>query len=104
MPVIEIDPKHASDEQVVACAELCPAGLEVKSKKLVVKDPVACGYAKGCLERLDETEGITVNWDDSNFLFKFETDGSLTAQQALDIAIETLSKEAKGFAEDIKAL
>ena len=53
---------------------------------------------------VDETEGITVNWDDSNFLFKFETDGSLTAQQALDIAIETLSKEAKGFAEDIKAL
>ena len=104
MPVIEIDPKHASDDAVVACAELCPAGLEVKNKKLVVKDPVACGYAKGCLERLDETEGVTINWDDSNFLFKFETDGSLTAQQALDIAVDILSKEAKEFADDIKAL
>ncbi len=104
MPVIEIDPKHASDDAVVACAELCPAGLEVKNKKLVVKDPIACGYAKGCLEKLDETEGVTVNWDDTNFLFKYETDGSLTAQQALDIAIDLLSKEAKGFADDIKAL
>ncbi|MBP5685896.1 MAG: hypothetical protein J6W72_05675 [Candidatus Methanomethylophilaceae archaeon] len=47
---------------------------------------------------------MTVNWDDTNFLFKFETDGSLTAQQALDIAIETISKEAKSFADDIKAL
>ncbi|MBE6518015.1 MAG: DNA-directed RNA polymerase subunit D [Thermoplasmata archaeon] len=104
MPVIEIDPKHAADLQVVKCAELCPAGLEVKGKKLVVKDPVACGYARGCLEKLDETEGITVNWDDSNFLFKYETDGSLTAQQALDIALEVLSKEAKDFAGDIAAL
>ena len=104
MPVIEIDPKHASDDAVVACAELCPAGLEVKNKKLVVKDPVACGYAKGCLEKLDETEGVTVNWDDTNFLFKYETDGSLTAQQALDIAVDILSKEAKGFADDIKVL
>ena len=104
MPKIEIDPKHASDEQVVACAKLCPAGLEVKSKKLVVKDPVACGYAKGCLEALDEVPGVKVDWDDQNFLFKFETDGSMTAQQALDIAVDTLSKEAKGFASDIAAL
>ena len=65
---------------------------------------MACGYAKGCLEKLDETEGVTVNWDDTNFLFKYETDGSLTAQQALDIAVDILSKEAKGFADDIKAL
>ena len=104
MPVIEIDPKHASDEQVVACASLCPAGLEVKGKKLVVKDPVACGYARGCLEKMDDVEGITIKWDDSSFLFKFETDGSMTAQQALDVAIETLSKEAKDFASEIEAL
>lgn len=104
MPVIEIDPKHAADPQVVECAELCPAGLEVKGKKLVVKDPIACGYARGCLEKLDETEGVTVNWDDSSFLFKYETDGSLTAQQALDIALNVLSKEAKDFASEIDAL
>ena len=104
MPVINIDPKHASDEQVVACAKLCPEGLEVKGKKLVVKDPVKCGFARGCLEQLDETEGITVDWDDTNFLFKFETDGSLTAQQALNIALDVLSKEAKDFAEQIEAL
>jgi DNA-directed RNA polymerase subunit D len=104
LPVIEIDPKHASDEQVVACAELCPAGLEVKNKKLVVKDPIACGYAKGCIETLSETEGITVNWDDSCFLFKYETDGSMTAQQALDIAVKTISKEAMDFAGEIAEL
>ncbi len=104
MPVISIDPKHASDEEVVECAKLCPEGLEVKGKKLVVKDPVMCGFTKGCLEKLDDTEGITVDWDDKNFLFKYETDGSLTAQQALDVALDVLSKEAKDLASEIEEL
>jgi len=103
-PIIKIDPKHASDAEVVAFADQYPAALEVKNKKLVVKDEVACGYAKGCLEKMSETEGFTIEWDDTQFLFKFETDGSMTAQQALDIAVDTLSKEAKGFADDIAAL
>ena len=42
--------------------------------------------------------------EDTNFIFKYETDGSMTAQKALDIALETLSKEAKGFASDLEAL
>jgi len=104
MPKIEIDSKHAADEQLVKLADLYPNGLEVKSKKLAVKDPVECGFAKGCIERLSDMEGVTITWDDSTFLFKFETDGSLTAQQALDIALDTLSKEAKGFADGIEAL
>ena len=104
MPVISIDPMYESDEEVLKCADICPNGLEVKGKKLVVKDPVACGYTKGCIEKLSEIDGITVDWDDTNFLFKFETDGSLTAQQALDIAVKTVSDEAKNFALEIEAL
>jgi len=104
MPVITVDPKRANDEAVVACAELCPEGLEVKNKKLVVKDPVKCGLTKGCIEKISEVDGITVTWDDSNFIFKYETDGSLTAQQALDIALEVLAKEAKSFVSDLEQL
>ena len=104
MPDIKIDPKHASDDAVVACAKLCPNGLEVKNKKLVVKDPVQCGLTKGCIEGISDVEGITVDWDDSNFIFKYETDGSLTAQQALDKALEVLAKEAKSFASDLEQL
>ncbi len=104
LPVIEIDPKYASSEDVVACAEFCPEGLEVKGKKLVVKDPVACGFTNGCIEKLSEVDGITINWDDTTFLFKYETDGSLTAQKALDVALEVLSNEAKDFMSEIEAL
>ena len=104
VPKITIDPKRASDDDVVAIAEMCPEGLEVKKGELVVKDPVACGLCNGCIERLSETDGVTIDWDDSNFIFKYETDGSMTAQKALDVALDVLSKEAGSFAEDIKAL
>jgi DNA-directed RNA polymerase subunit D len=104
MPDIQIDPKCASEERLTKYAEKFPDGLEVKNKKLSVKDPVACGYAKGCIEQLSEEDGVTVDWDDTNFLFKFETDGSLTAQQALEYALKVLSDEAKDFAGEIAAL
>ncbi len=104
MPVIEIDPKHASDEEVLACADICPDGLQVKGGKLVVKSALACGLCKGCIEKISDIEGINVSWDDSNFIFKFETDGSMTAQKALDIALDVLSKEAKAFADEVSAL
>ena len=49
-------------------------------------------------------DAIKVKGDDTNFVFKFETDGSLTAQQVLDKAAEILSEEAKAFADSIAAL
>ena len=104
MPVIEIDPKHASDEEVLACAEICPEGLEVKGGKLVVKSALQCGLCKGCIEKISDIDGINVTWDDSNFIFKYETDGSMTAQKALDVALDVLAKEAKTFADEIEAL
>ncbi len=104
MPVIGIDPRAASDDSLLALADLYPNALEVKGGKLVVKDPVAVGYADGCVEKLSETEGITLDWDDSTFLFKYETDGSMTAQKALDVALDVLANEAKGFVSDLEAL
>ncbi|MBR4686267.1 MAG: hypothetical protein IKP04_07055, partial [Candidatus Methanomethylophilaceae archaeon] len=47
-------------------------------------------------------EGITVEGDDTCFLFKFETDGSYTAQDALDEALKILKKEAEEFEDQIE--
>ena len=47
---------------------------------------------------------VTVDGDDTNFVFRFETDGSLTAQQALDKAVEILAADAKDFMAQIEAL
>ena len=104
MPVITIvDPKMDSDmaEDIAKC---CPKKVfEVEKGKLVVKNPLECSLCRTCME--DEREGkVTVEGDETNFFFKFETDGSLTAQQVLDKAAEILSQDAKSIADAISAL
>ena len=81
-------PAMADNDRVITFDQLPAQAQELLKKHFAEKVPLI----------------ITVDWDDTNFLFKFETDGSLTAQQALDIALDVLSKEAKDFAEQIEAL
>lgn len=105
MPGVEVDPARASDEDVVECAALCPKKVfEVEDGKLVVKNPLDCSLCMTCTEHVGERGGVTVTADDRNFLFKFETDGSLTAQQTLDKALEVLTSEANEFASQLEAL
>lgn len=105
MPGVEVDPARASDEDVVECAALCPKKVfEVEDGKLVVKNPLDCSLCMTCTEHVGERGGVTVTADDRNFLFKFETDGSLTAQQTLDKALEVLTSEANDFASQLEAL
>ncbi len=107
LPVIKIDTKKAKNEDVVACAESCPKKVFAvdKSGKLTVKDPYECSLCRACVDSLGGADkGISVEGDPTNFYFKFETDGSLTAQQTLDKALDVLSKEAKDFAAEIEEL
>lgn len=105
MPEIVVDPAKASDEDVIECMRICPKKVfEIEGGKLVVKNPLDCSLCKACTDHLGDRGGITVNGDDRNFVFKFETDGSLTAQQALDKAVEILTSEAQDFKSQIEAL
>ena len=105
MPGVEVAPARASDEDVVECAALCPKKVfEVEDGKLVVKNPLDCSLCMTCTEHVGERGGVTVTADDRNFLFKFETDGSLTAQQTLDKALEVLADEAKDFKIQLEEL
>ena len=94
-----------SDEEVLECAALCPKKVfEVEDGKLVIKNPLECSLCRACTDHLGEKGGITVTGDDQNFFFKFETDGSLTAQQALDKAVEILAEEANDFKAQLEQL
>ena len=105
LPVIDIDSSRASDEAVLEAASVCPKHVyAVEDGRLVAKDPLACNLCMSCVEMVGSDRGLSVRGDETNFIFKFETDGSLTARQALDKAVEILSKEADEFAEGIEAL
>lgn len=105
LPIIEVDPEHAADEAVVECAGVCPKHVfAVEDGKLVVKNPLDCTLCKACTDHAGERGGVTVKGDDHNFFFKFETDGSLTAQQTLDKALEILADEAHEFKAQLESL
>ena len=105
LPQIAIDEGMESDEEVLECAAICPKKVfEVEDGKLVIKNPLDCSLCRACTDHLGERGGITVKGDDKNFFFKFETDGSLTAQQALDKAVEILAEEANDFKAQLEQL
>ncbi|MCL2031984.1 MAG: DNA-directed RNA polymerase subunit D [Methanomassiliicoccaceae archaeon] len=91
-PIVNIDESKAGDPAVLSCAEICPKGVfEIKGGKLKVKDALCCGMCRECE---DVSRGaVSVDVDDTNFFFRYETDGSLTAKQILDKALEILSKQ-----------
>lgn len=97
MPTVAINAKEAKDAdlQKYAVSEY-PGLFKVEDGNLVVDDlEKACALGKA-VQHDSRLEGaVTVSWDDSNFVFGFETDGSLTARQVLDKAVEILHKKAE---------
>lgn len=104
-PKIAVDAKKAKDEDVIKAAEACPKKVfKIEGGKVSVDNSDLCSLCMACVDALGEGKGITVEGDPENFYFKFETDGSLTAQQTLDKAIEILSKEGSDFVDAIANL
>ncbi len=99
----KIDVKGSFDaETAEEIAKACPKKVfDIEGGKLVVKRQIDCSLCMTCSEM---NSGIEVVGDENNFIFKFETDGSLTAKQVLDKATEILSENAKNFAEQVSAL
>lgn len=102
-PIVKIDPAKADDSEVLKVIDLCPRHVfEERGKKLAVRDSDACSLCDTCVAA--SNGAIAVSGDDRNFYFTFETDGSLTAQQVLDKAVEILSAEASELASQVDAL
>lgn len=102
MPIIKIDQKKIDNANDIA--SLCPKKVfNVKGKKLVAERSIDCILCMTCVER-GNPEAISVKGDETCFVFKFETDGSLTAQQVLDKAKNILSEGAKNIADAVVAL
>ena len=97
MPIVTIDAKKAKDADIQKYAVSEYPGLfKIEGGNLVVDDlERACVLGKAVQHDPHLEGAVTVSWDDSNFVFRFETDGSLTARQVLDKAVEILHKKAE---------
>ena len=67
--------------------ETCPKSVVSENENTIVfTDDIPCSY----LSQLMERDGVVVEEDESKFIFKFETDGSLSAVDTLKYALKRL--------------
>ncbi|MCU0852069.1 MAG: DNA-directed RNA polymerase subunit D [Thermoplasmata archaeon] len=87
-----------------SCVKVCPKGVLAKEdKKIVVKHPEKCNLCNACVEVCDAGV-IKVSGDPTKILFRFETDGSLTAKQVLMRGLKNLEERFEGLREQISTL
>jgi DNA-directed RNA polymerase subunit D len=100
-PTAQVDNRKIKPEQAKEAVARTPAGiLGLDGGKLVILQPEE-------VNRADEAakicgEGFLVQYDDRKFVFRFETDGSLKAEDALMKALDLL-KERFGKFQDAVA-
>ncbi|HET6398858.1 MAG TPA: DNA-directed RNA polymerase subunit D [Candidatus Thermoplasmatota archaeon] len=93
-PKATMDAKRITPELAKHAVERTPAGiLSLKGGQLVIERPED-------VNRADEAEKILgdafrVEYDDRKFIFRFETDGSLKAEDALMKALDILKQRFK---------
>jgi DNA-directed RNA polymerase subunit D len=101
-PEIKIDAKKC--DRGGTCVKVCPRDVFVEGdKKIEVAEPEECTLCGSCVESC-ETGAVTVKGNDTKFIMTFETDGSVSAQRALQYALELLTKKAEEFRDGVSSL
>ena len=102
-PTATVDQRKIKPEQAKMAVERTPVGiLGLDGGKLVVLKPEE-------VNRADEAEKLTagavsIDYDDRKFVFRFETDGSLKAEDALMKALDLLKERFKKFGDAVGEL
>jgi DNA-directed RNA polymerase subunit D len=101
-PSVKID--ESKCDHGATCVAVCPRkvfAMDQGKVKVVRED--ACMLCCECIEEC-KSGAISVVGDETKFVFTFETDGSLTAAQTLEIALGILERRFEDFKELVSAL
>lgn len=102
MPVFEVDMKAC--DGCGACIERCPRNiLELSGGKAKIIDIEKCTMCRACVEACPR-DAIRVGHDDSKFVFRIESTGSLPPERILLRAIEAMGGKCKEFVKQVKKL
>lgn len=86
------------------CIAVCPKDVFSKEgKKIVVAHPERCNLCMACVESC-ELNCVKVQEDPQRIVFRYETDGSLSAKDLLMRSLKILEEKFTGFSEQISAL
>jgi len=90
-PIVEFDKKR--EKEVKEFINKLPRGIiDFKSGKIEIKDPEKISELESYIEN-EKIDYITIKKDPANITFSFETDGSLTAKDALVESMKILEKK-----------
>ncbi len=81
------------------CADACPRGIlkaDKSSKKIKIQNIEDCSMCKSCV-RASDNDYINVGHIDNDFIFKIETDGSMSPEEVLLKACDVLGEKADKF-------
>ncbi len=98
--------RHAgcSDACLKRAAATCPVDiLAYSAGKIEVTDETKCILCWAC-ERACEHGSIKVEPDEANYLLRFETDGSLSAREALRFALKDLKRRFEELREAVQSI
>ena len=88
-PIVKIDAKKCKGCK--KCITECPRRVFGEGGKI---DALRCTLCESC-QSFCVSNAISIDADERNFVFSFETDGSLSAEAVLNKATDILSKQAK---------
>jgi DNA-directed RNA polymerase subunit D len=99
-PIVKVNNENIKAADQIA--KSCPVDVfEAKKGALDVVREEACILCNACVEvdRATGGKGVSIKGDESRFVFKFETDGSLRPEVALMKAVEIMKNRLTEFEE-----
>lgn len=101
MPEIDID-QEARDDWT-ECVEACPRDVFVEEDgELKIVDLEECTMCGACVEACPDA--IEVGGDETQFIFRVESTGSISPQRALMEAIEVMKEKSDEFSEKVEEI
>jgi DNA-directed RNA polymerase subunit D len=91
-PIIKVNKNCTNCKE---CVDACPVNILKAAKgKVTVTDKKLCTMCNSCTDVCEE-EAITIDGDDTKFIFKIESQGAIPPKEIFKIACESLEGKAK---------
>jgi DNA-directed RNA polymerase subunit D len=97
-----------------ACIDICPKNIFArKNNKVIVQDNYEdCILCNSCVEVCNPTKkskagkkpAVSAKGNESKFIFKFETDGSIKANEAFEYSLQFLEDKFNEFRDQVSKL